>query len=129
MASYNKVNIMGNLTKTPELRSTNSGQSVVTLIVAVNRKSKNQAGEYIEHVDFIPVSVWGKQADNCNTYLQKGQGVFIEGRLAQKSWETPEGEKRSKLEFVADRVLFLSGGRKEDRSSAPSGEESFDYGE
>jgi len=114
MASFNKVLLMGNLTRDPELRYIPSGTAVVKFGLAVNRDYVDkQSGDKKESVCFVDITVWGKQAETCNQYLTKGRPVFIEGRLEFSSWETKEGDKRSKLEVVAERVQFL-GGRKDE---------------
>lgn len=111
-ASFNKVMIMGNLTRDPELRYTSSGTAIAQLGVATNRKYKDANDEWQEEVTFIDVEVWGRQAENCNEYLSKGRPVFIEGRLKFDQWEDKEtGQKRSKLKVAGDRVQFLGGGR------------------
>ncbi|MFV1951443.1 MAG: single-stranded DNA-binding protein [Nitrospinota bacterium] len=107
MASLNKVFLMGNLTRDPELRYTAGGSSVADFGIAVNRKYK-QGDDWKEDVCFVDITVWGKQAENCAEYLNKGRGVFIEGRLQFRSWESEEGQKRSKIEVVANNVQFLS---------------------
>lgn len=112
-SNANLVILMGNLTRNPELRHTPSGRAVATLNIAVNRSFKNNnTGEWDTAVDFFPVVVWGAQAENCEKYLSKGSGVYIEGRLSRDTWTTPEGENRSKIEVVARSVQFLpkSGG-------------------
>lgn len=112
-SSANLVILMGNLTRNPEVKYTPSGQPVGTLNMAVNRRYKNRdTGEFVEQTDFIRVSVWGKQAENCEKYLSKGRGVYIEGRLAQNRWEDANGESRSRLEVVARNVQFLPYGGK-----------------
>ncbi len=110
MAGYaNLTVIMGNLTRKPELRYTPQEKAVTTLNVAVNRVyTDRQTGERVENTDFIPVSVWNRQAENCVKYLDKGSGVYVEGRLNLRRWEGPDGDPRSKLEVVARRVQFLS---------------------
>jgi len=107
MASLNKVMIIGNLTRDPELRYTKSGAAVCELGIAVNRKYmvNNQPQEETTFVDII---VWNKQAESCSKYLQKGKSVFIDGRLKLDAWENKDGEKRSKMRVVAERVQFLS---------------------
>jgi len=122
MANYNRALLMGNLTRDPELRYIPNGQAVVNLRLAINRTYKTQAGEQKDEVTYVGVVVWGKQAENCAEYLSKGSPVFIEGRLQSRQWETEDGQKRSVLEVVADRVQFL--GRKKDKeeSAAPSDE-------
>lgn len=110
MAGYANLSvIMGNLTRDPELRYTAQEKAVTTLNVAVNRVYTDpKTGEKVENTDFIPVSVWGRQAENCVEYLEKGSGVYIEGRLNLSRWEGPDGDPRSKLEVVARRVQFLT---------------------
>lgn len=97
---------MGNLTRDPELRFTASGSAVAGFGIAVNRRYK-QGNDWKEDVCFVDVTVWGKQGENCAQYLNKGSGVFIDGRLNLRSWETDDGQKRSKLEVVANIVQFL----------------------
>ena len=104
MASFNKVLLMGNLTRDPELRYIPSGTAVAKFGLAVNRDYVDrQSGDKKESVCFVDITVWGKQAETCNQYLTKGRPVFIEGRLEFSSWETKEGDKRTKLEVVAER--------------------------
>ena len=110
-ASLNKVFLIGNLTRDPELRYVPSGQAVATFTVAVNRTYNAQSGEKKEEVSFIRVVVWARRAEVCNEYLKKGSPVFVEGRLQSRSWEGQDGSKRSTIEVVANNVQFLSGGR------------------
>lgn len=107
MASYNKVLLMGNLTKDPELRYTPQGTAVVNLRMAVNRKYRTKDQELKEEVCFITAVVWNKQAETCNQYLRKGSGVFVEGRLQSRSWEDNTGAKKSVIEVRAERVQFM----------------------
>ncbi len=112
MANFNKVLLMGNLTRDPELRYSGGGGSGGTPIckfgLAVNRQWRNQSGESQEETCFVDLVVFGRQAETCNEYLSKGRPVFIEGRLSFSSWDDREtGKKRSKLEVVAERVQFL----------------------
>jgi len=116
MPSMNRVFLMGNLTRDPELRYIPSGTAVANFGMAVNRTYTTQDGERKEDVCFVEIVTWAKTAENCANYLTKGRPVLVEGRLQFQTWETAEGQKRSKLEVVADRVQFL-GGRRED--SAP----------
>lgn len=110
MASYNKVLLMGNLTRDPELRYTPSGTAVANLRMAVNRKYKDKNHELKEETCFITAVVWSKQAETCNQYLHKGSSVFIEGRLQSRSWEdAATGKNRSVIEVRAERVQFMSG--------------------
>ena len=109
MAGYNRVVLIGNLTRDPEYKQLTSGQSVCRLGLATNRQFKNrQSGEMIQEVCFIDIDVWGAQAESCKQYLQKGRSVLIEGRLKLDTWEDPNGQNRSKHSIVADRVVFLS---------------------
>ena len=120
MASYNKVLLMGNLTKDPELRYTPQGTAVVNLRLAVNRKYRSKEQELKEEVCFITAVVWNKQAETCNQYLHKGSSVFVEGRLQSRSWEDNAGAKRSVIEVRAERVQFMGapGGQAKAQSSA-----------
>jgi single-strand DNA-binding protein len=107
MANLNKVLLIGNLTKDPELRYTPNGTAVVNLRLAVNRRFKDRNGELKDDTCFITVTAWDKQAEVCNQYLQKGRPVFIEGRLQTRSWETSDGQKRNVVEVRAERIQFL----------------------
>ena len=106
-ASLNRVLIMGNLTRDPELRYIPSGQAVATFTVAMNRNYQAASGEKKEEVSFVRVVVWAKLAENCHEYLRKGSSVFVEGRLQSRSWDAPDGTKRSTIEVVAQSVQFL----------------------
>ncbi len=109
MASYNKVLLMGNLTRDPELRYTPSGTAVANLRMAVNRRYKDKNQELKEETCFITAVVWNKQAETCNQYLHKGSSVFVEGRLQSRSWEdAATGKNRSVIEVRAERVQFMS---------------------
>jgi single-strand DNA-binding protein len=123
VASLNRVILVGNLTKDPELKFIPSGQAVCNMRMAMNRKWKSQSGEWKDESTFVGVVVWGKSGEACGEYLKKGSPVLVEGRLQSRSWETEDGQKRSILEVVAERVQFLSGGRREvASSSAASGD-------
>jgi len=106
MANLNRVLLIGNLTKDPELRYTPSGTAVANLRLAVNSTWKDQAGQRKEETCFVTIVVWGRQAESCNQYLKKGRAIFVEGRLIYRSWEA-EGKTRSTMEVRADRVQFL----------------------
>ena len=108
MASFNRVLLIGNLTKDPELRYIPSGTAVANLRLAVNSTFKDQAGQRKEETCFVTIVAWGRQAETCNQYLKKGRAVFVEGRLIYRSWEA-EGKTRSTMEVRADRVQFLGG--------------------
>jgi single-strand DNA-binding protein len=106
MVSFNKVIMMGNLTRDPEIRYNPNGTAVANFSLALSRKYK-QGEEYREEVSYIDVVVFGKQAENCGQYLHKGNGVLVDGRLQQRRWETDDGQKRSKVEVVATSVQFM----------------------
>lgn len=108
MANLNKVFLIGNLTRDPELRYTPGGTAVANLGLAVNRRFKDSTGELKEEVCFLTVTVWDKQAEACCQYLQKGKSVFVEGVLQSRFWETSDKQKRSALDVRAERVQFLS---------------------
>jgi len=116
-ASINRVFLMGNLTRDPELRYIPSGTAVTTFTIAVNRTYATPAGEKKEEVAFIRVEVWGRRAEVCGEYLSKGSPVFVEGRLKTRSWQTPDGQKRSTMEVVANNVQFLRGASKPKQGS------------
>jgi single-strand DNA-binding protein len=109
-ASLNKVFLMGNLTRDPEVKYTPKGTAVCDLGLAINDSYKAQDGTIKETVTYVDVEVWGRTAENCKQYLAKGRGVFVEGQLKLDQWETPQGEKKSKMRVRADRVQFLGGG-------------------
>jgi single-strand DNA-binding protein len=123
MASFNKVILMGNLTRDPELRYTPGGNPVCSFGLAVNRRYR-QNNEWKDEVCFVDITVWGRQAENCNEYLNKGRGVMLEGRLQQRSWETEDGQRRSKIEVVANNVQFLpQAGQRAQEIGTPGTEE------
>lgn len=110
MATFNKVLLIGNLTRDPELRYIPSGSAVASFTMAMNRVYKLQSGEKKEEVSFVRVVVWGRMAEICGEYLKKGNPVFVEGRLQSRSWDGPDGQKRNALEVIANNVQFLRGG-------------------
>ena len=118
MASINRVTLVGNLTRDPELRTTPNGKSVCTLGLAVNERYKNDAGEWVEKPNFFDIVVWGAQAENCSQYLSKGRQVAVDGRLSYRSWEAQDGSKRSKVEVIANTVQFL-GSRQDSSAGSP----------
>ena len=122
MANLNKVFLIGNLTRAPELRYTPTGVAVANLGLAVNRRFRDKTGELKEDVCFLTVTVWDKQAEACCQYLQKGSPIFVEGVLQSRSWETTDGQKRSTIDVRAERVQFLGkfSTEKEEGSAAPS---------
>lgn len=124
--SLNKVFLVGNLTRDPELRFTAQGTAVANFSIAVNRSYKAGDGEFKKDVNFFNIVVWGKQGENCSKFLNKGRSVLVEGRLQNRSYETQDGNKRTITEIVADNVQFL-GGRGDTPMSNGSGQ--ADYGE
>ncbi|MBM4000676.1 MAG: single-stranded DNA-binding protein [Planctomycetes bacterium] len=106
MASFNRVILVGNLTRDVELKSTNSGLSVTEVGLAVNDRRKNASGEWVNETTFVDVTMWGRTAEVARDYLSKGSPVLIEGRLKLDTWET-EGQKRSKLRVVCERMQML----------------------
>lgn len=125
MASLNKVLLIGNLTRDPEVRYLQSGTPVATFGLATSRAYTTQAGEKKEEVCFVRVVVWGRQAELCGEYLTKGRLVFVEGRLQYRSWEA-EGQKRNTLEVRADRVQFLGPRPRGEASPEDAGESRFE---
>lgn len=110
--SINQVILMGNLTRDPELRQIPSGQSVCSFSLALNRSYKDQSGEWQEATDYIDIVAWGPLAERVAQYLSKGRRCLVTGRLQSRSWEQ-EGQKRSKVEVLANDVTFLDGPRGE----------------
>src|SRR6187455_2671377 len=126
MASFNKVILVGNLTRDPELRYTPKGTAIAKIGVAVNRVWTNEAGEKKEDVTFIDVDIFGRTAENVGQYMRKGRPILIEGRLRLDQWDDKQtGQKRSRLGVVAETVQFLGSpagggeGGGESRRSAP----------
>ncbi|HZV34376.1 MAG TPA: single-stranded DNA-binding protein [Verrucomicrobiae bacterium] len=112
MASYNKVILIGNLTRDPELRYTPKGMAIAKLGIAVNRTWRNEAGESKEEVTFIDVDAFGRQAETLAQYLKKGSPLMIEGRLKLDQWDDKQtGQKRSKMGVVLEGFQFLGGGK------------------
>ena len=110
MASYNKVFLLGNLTRDPEVRYTPKGSAVADLGIAVNRQYTLDNGEKREEVTFVDVTLWGRQAEVAGEYLKKGRSVFIEGRLQLDTWDDKtSGQKRSKLKVIGEMMQMLGG--------------------
>ena len=108
MASYNRVILIGNVTRDIEIRYIPSGTAVLDLGLAVNDKRKDgKTGEWIEETTFVDVTLWGRTAEIAGEYLSKGSPVFIEGRLKFETWEQEDGQKRSKLKVVGDRMQLI----------------------
>ncbi|MHA1568315.1 MAG: single-stranded DNA-binding protein [Alphaproteobacteria bacterium] len=128
MANYNRVILMGNLTRDPELRYTGTGTAVCNMSIAVNRRVK-RGDRWEEEANFFDIVVFGKVAENSAEYLSKGRPILIEGELQQRRWEDQEGRKRSKVEVIANNVQFLGsrggggGGRQTNKDSKPSNDD------
>jgi len=108
-ANINRVVLVGNLTKDPELRHTPSGMAVCSLRLAVNTRRKDDAGQWADKPNYFDIVVWGQQGENCAQYLAKGRPVAVDGRLEWREWEAQDGAKRQAVEIVADSVQFLGG--------------------
>src|SRR5829696_1204735 len=108
MASYNRVVLVGNLTRDPELKYIPSGTAVAEIGLAVNDRRKGPNGEWIEETTFVDITLWGRTAEVANEYLSKGSNILIEGRLKLDTWEK-DGQKRSKLRVVAEKMQMLGG--------------------
>jgi single-strand DNA-binding protein len=119
MSSFNKVILMGNLTRDPDLRVTASGLSICKLSLATNRVFQTKDGEKREEVTYVDIDAFGRQAETISKYMAKGRSILVEGRLRLDSWETPQGDKRSKLGVVLENFQFTGG-----RGDAGSSDES-----
>ena len=108
-ANINRVVLVGNLTRDPELRHTPSGMAVCSLRLAVNSRRKDETGQWTEKPNYFSITVWGQQGENCAQYLAKGRGVAVDGRLDWREYQTQDGTKREAVEIVADSVQFLGG--------------------
>src|SRR6267142_4890238 len=135
MASFNRVILLGNLTRDVEVKYLQSGMAVADIGLAVNDRRKNQAGEWVEEVTFVDITLWGRTAEVAGEYLSKGSPVLIEGRLKLDQWET-DGQKRSKLRVVGERMQMLgsrggggAGGGGGGRGQNQNLEEGADYGD
>jgi single-strand DNA-binding protein len=118
MAGLNKVMIIGNVGKDPEMRYTANGSAVTTFSIACNRNYSGTDGERKEETEWFSVVTWNKLAETCSQFLQKGRRAYVEGRLHTRSWDGPDGQRRYRTEVIANTVLFL------DRAqAAPLGDE------
>lgn len=119
MANFNKVLLMGNLTRDPELRYTPNGTAVATIGVAVNRRWKDENGQQREETTFVDVEAFGRTAENIGQYFKKGRPIFIEGRLRYQTWEDKQsGQKRSKLSVTLENFQFVDSQRGADAGGA-----------
>jgi single-strand DNA-binding protein len=110
VANINRVVLVGNLTRDPELRHTPSGTAVCKLRIAVNTRQKDQAtGQWGDKPNYFDVTVWGNQGESCAQFLEKGRPVGVDGRLDWREWEAQDGSKRQAVEIIADSVQFLGG--------------------
>lgn len=108
MASYNRVVLVGNLTRDIELRYTGGGTAVADVAIAVNDRRKSASGEWVEEVTYVDITMWGRTAEVASEYLGKGSPILVEGRLKLDTWET-DGQKRNKLKVICERMQMLSG--------------------
>ena len=120
MASFNRVILVGNLVRDVELKYTQGGTAVTEIGLAVNDRRKSQSGDWIEETTFVDVTLWGRTAEVASEYLAKGRQLMIEGRLKLDKWKTDDGQNRSKLRVVGERMVML-GGREGGGGSKPSG--------
>lgn len=121
MASFNRVILVGNVTRDPELRYISSGTAVTDVGLAVNDRRKNASGEWVEETTFVDVTLWGRTAEVAGEYVTKGSPLLIEGRLKLDTWEK-DGKKNSKLRVVCDRMQLLGGrGEGRGRGQRPAG--------
>jgi single-strand DNA-binding protein len=118
--SLNRVQLIGNLTRDPEIRQIPGGQSVATLSIATNFSWVDQSGQKQDKAEYHNVVAWRKLADICGQYLRKGSKIFVEGRLQTRDWEGEDGVKRYKTEIVADNMIML-----DRKGEGMSGEQSF----
>jgi single-strand DNA-binding protein len=107
MANINRVVLVGNLTKDPELRHTPSGTAVCKLRLAVNTRQKDAQGNWGDKPNYFDITVWGNQGESCAQYLSKGRPVGVDGRLDWREWDAQDGTKRQAVEIIADTVQFL----------------------
>ena len=128
MANLNKVKLIGNLTRDPELRVTPKGTAICTFSIAVNRKFKDDSGGEREEVTYVDIEAWGKSGENISKYCTKGRPLFVEGRLRLDQWEDKTTkEKRSRMKVVLENFQFLGGGRGEGAPGAEGGGEARTY--
>ena len=114
----NKVMLLGNLGKDPELRYTQNQTAVCTFSLATGDRRKDATGNWVDHTEWHNIVVWGKTAEHCNTYLKKGRQAFIEGRIQTRKWQDKEGKDRYTTEIVANTVQFVGGGKGEGRGES-----------
>lgn len=120
MLNLNKVFLMGNLTRDPELRYTPAGMAIVSFGLATNRRYKSQEGEQKKETCFVDINMFGRRAEVISEYFSKGSAIYIEGRLRYEQWEAQDGQKRNKLVVVADNFEFVGGAQKGTESQTES---------
>lgn len=119
-ADLNRVTVIGRLTRDPELRHMPSGDALCTLRLAVNGRARDEQGNWGDKPNFFDVVVFGRQAENANTYLAKGRRIGVDGRLQWREWQAQDGTRRQSVEIVANDVMFLDG-RGDDGGGSPGG--------
>ena len=125
MANINRVVLVGNLTKDPELKSTSGGTSLCKLRIAVNTRRKDETGQWVDKPNYFDVTVWGNQAESCAQYLSKGRPVGVDGRLDWREWDAQDGTKRQAVEIIAESVQFLGGRDSEGAAGGGGGGQQF----
>jgi len=110
-ANINRVVLVGNLTRDPELRNTPSGTAVCSLRIAVNTRRKDSTGQWTEKPNYFDITVWGNQGESCAQYLAKGRPVAVDGRLEWREWTAQDGGKRESIDIIADAIQFLANGQ------------------
>ena len=120
-ANINRVVLVGNLTRDPELRHTPSGTAVCSLRLAVNSRRKDRSGQWVDKPNYFDITVWGQQGESCAQYLSKGRPVAVDGRLEWREWDAQDGSKRQAVEVVADSVQFLGGRAEGELAGAGAG--------
>lgn len=128
MAGVNKVILIGNLGKDPEVRYTAGGQSVANFNIATSESWNDKQGQKQERTEWHRIVVWGKQAEHCGEYLSKGRQVYVEGRLQTREWTDKEGRKQYTTEVVATNITFLGGGEKGGGARRSGGAPADDFG-
>ncbi|GHT21976.1 single-stranded DNA-binding protein [Planctomycetales bacterium] len=125
MASYNRVVLVGNMTRDPEIRHIPSGLAVTDIGLAVNDRRKTQTGEWIDEATFVDITLWGRQAEIASEYTKKGSPLLVEGRLKLDTWES-DGQKRSKLKVIGEKIVLLGvNSRNEDGYVSSQGNNSY----
>jgi single-strand DNA-binding protein len=122
VANFNKVILMGNLTRDIELRHTQGGMAIAKFGMAINRRSSTKDGEQRESTCFVDMTAFGKSAELLNQYVRKGSPLFVEGRLEYSTWESQDGGKRNKLEVIVENFQFMSSGNREGGGGGGGGE-------